>query len=184
MNELKAMILGAGFAGQGHALALRDCGVEIVAKASRTRTVVERVAGKLDIPVASTDWERTLREIRPDFGPDWPCGQRSWGRHECNVSALGPKRRPGGRLRGLLRRSRHAPPRRRLCAGERASRALQRRLAAGGNLPDDQKGAARNSRRHAKELDPIGPGIRPGYSGWRRRRVPEVPRRLAVPTSH
>jgi predicted dehydrogenase len=61
------MIFGSGFAGQGHALALRDCGVEIVAMASRTREVVEKVAAELEISVASTDWRATLREIRPDI---------------------------------------------------------------------------------------------------------------------
>jgi len=67
MNDLKAMILGAGFAGQGHALALRDCGVNIAAMASRTRSEVDRVTREMGIPTASTDWRKTLREIRPEI---------------------------------------------------------------------------------------------------------------------
>jgi len=61
------MILGSGFAGQGHALALRDCAVAIVAMASRTESVVKRVAGELDIPRAGTDWRPMLAEIEPDI---------------------------------------------------------------------------------------------------------------------
>ena len=64
---LRAMILGSGFAGQGHAEALRDCGVEIVAMASRTEAVVRRVAAEMDIPLASTDWRTTLAETHPDI---------------------------------------------------------------------------------------------------------------------
>src|SRR4051812_36446895 len=66
-SRLRAMVLGAGFAGQGHARALRDCGVEIAAIAGRTEPVVRQVAGSLRIPVASTDWRRTLQELRPDI---------------------------------------------------------------------------------------------------------------------
>ncbi len=66
-EKLRAVILGAGFAGQGHALALRDCGVEIAAMTGRTRAVVEKVAGEMGIPVASTDWRATLAETRPDI---------------------------------------------------------------------------------------------------------------------
>ena len=54
--SLRAMILGAGSAGEGHALALRQAGVEVAAIASRTADVVRRVADELGIPVATTDW--------------------------------------------------------------------------------------------------------------------------------
>lgn len=66
-KRLRALVLGSGFAGQGHALALRDCGVEVAAMASRTEEVVKRVASSLDIPVAMTDWRGALREVRPDI---------------------------------------------------------------------------------------------------------------------
>ena len=66
-EKLRAVVLGAGFAGQGHAVALRDCGVEIVAITGRTRTVVAKVAEEMGIPVASTDWRATLVEMRPDI---------------------------------------------------------------------------------------------------------------------
>lgn len=46
------LILGSGFAGQGHALALRDAGVEVVGMAGRTRDVIETVSATLNIPHA------------------------------------------------------------------------------------------------------------------------------------
>src|SRR5438045_9728734 len=66
-KTLRAMILGSGYAGQGHAQALRECGVEIAAMASRTEEVVRRVAAEMGIPVASTDWRATLAEVRPEI---------------------------------------------------------------------------------------------------------------------
>ena len=66
-SKLRAMVLGAGFAGQGHARALRDCGVEIVAIAGRTEPVVRQVAESLQIPVGTTTWQRTLQDLRPDI---------------------------------------------------------------------------------------------------------------------
>ncbi|MDA0711075.1 MAG: Gfo/Idh/MocA family oxidoreductase [bacterium] len=67
MSALRALILGSGFAGQGHAMALRDSGVDIVGMASRTRTVVEQIAGKLKIPYATTNWQQALVDLKPDL---------------------------------------------------------------------------------------------------------------------
>lgn len=64
---LKALIHGSGFAGQGHARALRDAGVEIVGMVSRTRDVVERVSAEMDIPYAGTDWDKALNVLQPDI---------------------------------------------------------------------------------------------------------------------
>jgi predicted dehydrogenase len=61
------MILGAGSAGEGHAIALAAAGVEVRAMASRTQAVAERVAASLGIPIASDDWRRTLRDVKPDI---------------------------------------------------------------------------------------------------------------------
>lgn len=64
---LRAMVLGAGSAGEGHALALRQAGAEVVAIASRTAAVVRRVADDLGIPVATTEWQKALDDLRPDI---------------------------------------------------------------------------------------------------------------------
>ncbi|MFM8991605.1 MAG: Gfo/Idh/MocA family protein, partial [Alphaproteobacteria bacterium] len=53
--------------GEGHAMALRQAGAEVVAIASRTASVVGALAARLGIPVASTDWRATLRALRPDI---------------------------------------------------------------------------------------------------------------------
>lgn len=67
MAALRALILGSGFAGQGHAMALRDNGVEIVGMASRTQTVVEQIASDMNIPYASTNWQQALIDLKPDI---------------------------------------------------------------------------------------------------------------------
>lgn len=64
---LRALVLGSGYAGQGHAMALRDAGVEIAAMASRTEDVVRRVAAELEIPLAFTDWREALERVKPDI---------------------------------------------------------------------------------------------------------------------
>ena len=64
---LRAMVVGAGSAGEGHAMALRQAGAEVAAIASRTAAVVGALATRLGIPVASTDWRATLRDLRPDI---------------------------------------------------------------------------------------------------------------------
>ncbi len=66
-EPLRALILGSGFAGQGHTLALRDAGLEVVGMVSRTPEVVRQVAAELGIPYASTNWEQALRELQPDI---------------------------------------------------------------------------------------------------------------------
>lgn len=65
--SLTAMVLGAGSAGEGHSIALQQAGVEVAAIASRTEAVVRKVADGLGIRVASTDWRKTLAELKPDI---------------------------------------------------------------------------------------------------------------------
>ena len=56
-DNLKGLVLGSGFAGQGHAEAMRSCGIEVVGMVSRTAEVVDkRVAAEMGIPYSSTDW--------------------------------------------------------------------------------------------------------------------------------
>jgi predicted dehydrogenase len=65
-GKLKGLVLGSGFAGQGHAEALRDAGVEIAGMASRTEAVVRQVAERMGIPYATTDWRKALADLQPD----------------------------------------------------------------------------------------------------------------------
>jgi predicted dehydrogenase len=63
---LRAVVVGAGFAGEGHTTAMRYAGVEVVAICARQPDVVRAVAGRLEIAQASTDWHATLERERPD----------------------------------------------------------------------------------------------------------------------
>ena len=65
-DKLRGLVLGSGFAGQGHAEAMRACGVEVVGMVSRTEEVVKRVAAEMGIPYASTDWVGALDALEPD----------------------------------------------------------------------------------------------------------------------
>ena len=66
-KNLKALVMGSGFAGQGHAEALRYCDVDVVGMVSRTEERVKSVVSKLEIPYASTDWEQALNDLQPDI---------------------------------------------------------------------------------------------------------------------
>ena len=65
-GDLTGLVFGSGFAGQGHAEAMRYHGIDVVGMVSRTGDVVTRVADEMGIPYASTDWYRALEELRPD----------------------------------------------------------------------------------------------------------------------
>jgi predicted dehydrogenase len=66
-KRMHAIVIGAGFAGEGHTLALRHAGVEVVAICARQCSVVQAVADRLAIPQASTDWRHTLEAVKPDI---------------------------------------------------------------------------------------------------------------------
>lgn len=66
-NLLRSLVLGSGYAGQGHALALRDAGVDIVGMAGRTEHAVRERAAELSIPHAFSDWRQALAELQPDI---------------------------------------------------------------------------------------------------------------------
>lgn len=66
MNKKKVLVLGTGFAGQGHAKAFIDAGAEIVGIVGRTASVVTEVAEKMGIPYSGTDWQAALDACKPD----------------------------------------------------------------------------------------------------------------------
>ena len=66
-NQLRAVVIGAGQAGEGHTVALQNVGVEVTAICSRTQSVVSDVARRLGVKRASTDWRSTLESERPDI---------------------------------------------------------------------------------------------------------------------
>lgn len=66
-QPLRALILGAGYAGEGHTLALRRAGVDVVGMASRTLASCEATAQRFAIPHAGTDWRAMLADLKPDI---------------------------------------------------------------------------------------------------------------------
>ena len=66
-KDLSAVVIGAGWAGEGHTKALRYCGVDVHTICARNPEVTRAVAERLEIPNASTDWRATLEETRPDI---------------------------------------------------------------------------------------------------------------------
>lgn len=67
MSKLRAVVVGAGWAGEGHTKSLQNYGVDVVAICARKADVVKKVASKLGIPEASIDWRKSLLEIKPDI---------------------------------------------------------------------------------------------------------------------
>ncbi|MBS0265456.1 MAG: Gfo/Idh/MocA family oxidoreductase [Planctomycetes bacterium] len=66
-QTLRALVLGAGYAGQGHALALRSAGVEVVGMSSRTADVGAKIAASLNIPRFSASWPDLLADLQPEI---------------------------------------------------------------------------------------------------------------------
>lgn len=66
-RKLRAVVIGAGWAGEGHTNALRHYGVDVVAICARQADVVRAVADRLGVPEASTDWRQTLETVRPQI---------------------------------------------------------------------------------------------------------------------
>lgn len=65
-KKLSVLIFGTGFAGQGHAQAFRDMGVDVVGIVGRTESVVQQVAKEMEICYAGTDWQQALIDCQPD----------------------------------------------------------------------------------------------------------------------
>lgn len=66
-SQLKVLIHGTGFAGQGHADAFRAVGAEVVGIVGRTPYRVIEVADKMNIPYSGTDWQQALKDCQPDI---------------------------------------------------------------------------------------------------------------------
>jgi predicted dehydrogenase len=66
-TPLRALILGSGYAGEGHTLALRRAGVMVTAMAGRTESAVIAAADRLEIPNRSTNWQQMIADLRPDI---------------------------------------------------------------------------------------------------------------------
>ena len=66
-GNLKVLIHGTGYAGEGHTEAFRSSSVDVVGMVGRTESVVTEVARDLGIPFAGTDWGEALDACKPDI---------------------------------------------------------------------------------------------------------------------
>lgn len=67
MKKLKAVVIGAGWSGEGHTKAFQHYGIEVLAICARKLDVVQKVASGLGVPEASTDWRKSLLKHKPDI---------------------------------------------------------------------------------------------------------------------
>ncbi len=66
-KQLRAIVIGAGWAGEGHTRALQYAGVDVVAICARQPQVVRTVADRLGVEQASIDWRHTMETLQPDI---------------------------------------------------------------------------------------------------------------------
>jgi predicted dehydrogenase len=64
---IRAVVIGAGWAGEGHIIGLRDAGVEVVALFGRTPEPAYQRAADLGIRDVRFDWRAGLEELRPEI---------------------------------------------------------------------------------------------------------------------
>jgi predicted dehydrogenase len=65
--SLRAVVIGAGWASEGHTVALRDAGVEVIALCGRTPEPTQQRAAQLGIADVRLDWRTALDELQPDI---------------------------------------------------------------------------------------------------------------------
>jgi predicted dehydrogenase len=63
----RAIVIGTGWAGEGHTKALQANGVEVVALCGRTPEPARAMALKLGIQEVRFDWQQALVELQPDI---------------------------------------------------------------------------------------------------------------------
>ncbi len=64
---LRAIVVGTGWAGEGHSKALRGAGVDVVALCGRTPEATRAMAQKLGIADVRFDWQQALTALQPDI---------------------------------------------------------------------------------------------------------------------
>lgn len=64
---LRAVVIGTGWAAEGHAQALQAADTEVVAICGRTPERARALAARLDIDGVRLDWRNALSELKPDI---------------------------------------------------------------------------------------------------------------------
>ena len=63
----RAVVIGAGWAGEGHTNALRAAGVDVIAMCGRTPEPAKAMGEKLDIKDVRFDWQEAIEKLKPDI---------------------------------------------------------------------------------------------------------------------
>lgn len=65
--NLTAIVIGTGWAGEGHVLGLRSAGVNVVALCGRSKEATDRKTEDLGVDNPRYDWEKVIEEFKPDI---------------------------------------------------------------------------------------------------------------------
>lgn len=106
---LRAMVIGTGWAGEGHTNALRAAGVEVVAMCGRTPEPAYAMAEKLGITNLCFDWRAALDEFKPEIvtlatpaGPHCEMAEAA-ARHGCHIMCDKPLATNAAGARAMVR---------------------------------------------------------------------------------
>jgi predicted dehydrogenase len=93
---LRAVVIGTGAAAEGHTIALRGAGVEVVAICGRTPEPAKAMAEKLGVPDLCFDWRQAIDDVYPDIvaittpgAPHYEMAEYAAG-HQCHVACEKP----------------------------------------------------------------------------------------------
>lgn len=64
---LRAIVIGTGWAGEGHTKALQAASVDVVAVCGRKREVAQSMAARVGVNNVHLDWRNAISELRPDI---------------------------------------------------------------------------------------------------------------------
>lgn len=64
---LRAIVIGTGWAGEGHTRALQAANVEVVAICGRRAEIAQAVASRLGVGEVRLDWRGAISELKPDI---------------------------------------------------------------------------------------------------------------------
>ena len=68
---LRAVVIGTGWAGEGHTLGLPHAGVDVVALCGRTPEYAKPAAEKLGIEDLRFDYRQAIEELEQNRNPLW-----------------------------------------------------------------------------------------------------------------
>ena len=65
--SLRAIVMGTGWAAEGHTIGLREAGVDVVVMCGRTPEPAYAMEKKLGVAEVRFDWREAIEEFQPDI---------------------------------------------------------------------------------------------------------------------